>query len=176
MAAPDFVPIDPTERVRAYTSPPRRAGAWEANRPGDLERGQPRGDQLGNIGPDQGYAYRLVRYLEDELRLGDVHRDDAVAGCVGVAMKRASLFGRAPVIHDLTAAFIVYGFFDDSPPAELVGFREELFAEVSSPHHYTELRHLVDLVPDEVLLRSHDEIAATYARDWRENLLLPADG
>ena len=28
--------------------------------------------------------------------------DDAIAGCLGVALKRASLFGRAPVIHDLT--------------------------------------------------------------------------
>ncbi|MEL7158587.1 MAG: hypothetical protein AAFN30_18595 [Actinomycetota bacterium] len=170
MAAPDFVPTDPVQRVRSYSSPPRRADAWRADRPGDLEGAQPKGERLGNPGPDQGYAYRLVRHLEDSLHLGEVARDDAVAGCVAVAMKRAAHFGRAPVVHDLRAAFTVFGFFDPSPPAELVALRRELFAEVRTHHHYAELRELVDSVPVEALARSHGEITTAYSSDWRSNL------
>ena len=131
---------------------------------------QPRGARLGNIGPDQGYAYRLVRHIEEFLTLGSVHRDDAVAGCVAVAMKRAAEFGRAPIVHDLTAAFTIFGFMDDEPPAELVELRQRLFAEVRSSHHYTELRYLVDLVPAEALTKSQEAIADAYLADWRNNL------
>lgn len=170
VAAPDFVPIDPTDLVRTYSSPPRRTDGWFADRPGDVRGGQPQGARLGNIGPDQGYAYRLVRHVEEHLDYGEVQRDDAVAGCVAVAMKRASSFGRAPILHDLTAAFTIFGFFDEQPPAELVGLRNELFAEVRSSHHYVELRQLVDLVPDDVLRLSQEAIAAQYLTDWRANL------
>jgi hypothetical protein len=170
VAAPDFVPIKPTDRVRVYQSPPRRADAWNADRPGDLPRGQPKGAQLGSMGPDQGYAYSLVHQFDEWLRLGEVDRDDAVAGCVAVALKRASLFGRAPVIHDLSAAFSIFGFLDEAPPAELLELRQRLFAEVHSSHHYVEQRHLVDLVPEEVLRHSHDEIAKRYESDWTANL------
>lgn len=160
------------QRVRAYSSPPRRNDAWEADRPGDLERGQPRGHRLGNMGPDQGYAFRLVRHIEDDLHLGDVNRDDAVAGCVAVATKRSSLYGRAPVVHDVSVAFSVFGFLDPSPASELVQLREQLFAEVRSSHHYAERRDLVDLVPDHVLRQSPEAIAKTYTTDWRGNLEL----
>jgi len=170
VAAPDFVPLDPARRLRSYTSPPRRPDSWIADRPGELTTRQPKGARLGAIGPDQGYAFRLARQFEGRLHLGKVNHDDAVAGCVGVATKRSALFGRAPVIHDLTAAFTLFGFLDPAAPAELVTLREKLFAEVRSAHHYPELRHLVDLVPDEALARPHDAIAAAYQADWRSNL------
>ena len=103
MAAPAFVPTDPTETVRKYSSPPRRPGAWKADRPGDLAEGQPRGARLGTQGPDQGYVYKLLGLFDDRLHLGAVNRDDAVAGCCAIAMRRSALFGRGPVVHDLTA-------------------------------------------------------------------------
>lgn len=124
---------------------------------------------LGRQGPDQGYAYRLVTHLDAELHLGRVNRQDAVAGCVAIATKRSSLFGRAPVVHDLRAAFSVFGFLDPSPPVELVVLREQLFSEVRSNHHYAERRELVDLVPDRALLQSPASISAAYASDWRSN-------
>lgn len=166
MAAPDHVPTDPTRRVRAYSSPPRRNDAWVADRPGDLVDGQPKGASLGTAGPDQGYAYRLVHLFDDRLHLKGINRDDAIAGCVAVAMKRAGLFGRAPIVHDLTAAFTIYGFLDSDPPADLAIERDHLFAEVKSNHHYTERRQLVDRVSDEVLLQTPDQITEQYRRDW----------
>ena len=38
----------------------------------------------------------------------DVH--DVLAGCSAVALKRASLFGRAPVVHDLILVLQLFGF------------------------------------------------------------------
>jgi hypothetical protein len=141
-----------------------------ARRPGDLGGPQPDGFLLGNVGPDQGYALKLVRHVEDRLHLGRVDHDDAVAGCLPVATKRCALFGRAPIIHDLTAAFTVFGFLDPDPPADLVDWREPLFDQVHHDHHYLRRRAIADRVPAEVLLRSHTDIARTYATDWRANL------
>ncbi len=109
-----------------------------------------------------------MHLFDDRLHLNGVDKDDAVAGCVAVAMKRAALFGRAPVVHDLTAAFTIYGFLDADPPEELAEERAELFAEVESSHHYVERRKLVDRVSEEALLRSHQAIAAQYEADWRQ--------
>lgn len=173
MAAPDFVPTDPTQRVRRYSSPPRRGDSWFAERPGDLtEPGAPRGPRLGSTGPDQGYALRLARHFEGRLHLGGVHHGDAVAGAVGVAMRRAGLFGRAPVVHDLTAAFTLFGLLDPEPDPELVAWRERAFAEVAGHHHYRERQVLIDAVPDAVLTQSHSKIITDYGLDWRRNLSL----
>ena len=131
---------------------------------------QPTGPRLGSAGPDQGYAFTLVDIFEDRLELGAVDHDDATAGCVALAMRRSALYGRAPVVHDLTVAFTVFGFLDDSPDVELVAKREALFAEVKSSHHYTERRELVDLVPDDVLRQTPDEVEKAYRADWRSNL------
>lgn len=165
MAAPEYVPVKPMDDVRAYESPPRRPDSWWAARPGDLTVGQPSGDRLGNQGPDQGYALKLAHEVfAPQLHLGDVELEDAIAGCVPIALKRASLFGRAPIAHDLRLAFTLWGFLDESPPADLVELRRRLFASVSHPHHYGEARAIVDAVPESTLRRAHTEILAD---DWR---------
>lgn len=172
MAAPDYVPTDPTERVRRYTSPPRRAESWVADRPGDIDGPQPTGPRLGAQGPDQGYALSLASLFDDKLHLGNVAHDDAVTGCVAVATKRAALYGRAPVVHDLTAAFTIFGFLDENPADELTELRESLFAQVHSHHHYRERRAIADLVADDVLRRPHSAVEADYRADWKRNLSL----
>ncbi|MCB0995589.1 MAG: hypothetical protein KDB21_10890 [Acidimicrobiales bacterium] len=172
MAAPEYVPIPPLERTRYYTSPPRRADSWMPERPGELdEPGQPSGAGLGNQGPDQGFALRLARRFADRvvLQRGE-HLADVLAGGVSVALKRASLFSRAPVIHDLTAAFTVWGFLSDSPPPALVELRRELFEEVSNPHHYAELRRIPAMVPEKTLRFSLDELPRRHDADWKSLL------
>jgi hypothetical protein len=86
---------------------------------------------------------------------------------VAVALKRASLFGRAPVIHDLTVALTIWGFLDAEPAQELVELRKGLFEEVWHPHHYAELRRIVDLVPAATLRLVPGYLAVAHRSDWR---------
>lgn len=169
MAAPEFVPTKPLDEVRTYHSPPRRGDQWWAVRPGDIVGDQPDGDGMGVPGPDQGYALKLAdEVFRPKLIHGAVSVDDAIAGCLGIALKRAALFGRAPVSHDLRAAFTIWGFLDVSPDPELVALREVWFAEVAHPHHYGEARRIVDAVADEVLARPHADIESDYlSSGWR---------
>jgi hypothetical protein len=175
MAAPEFVPVAPLDDVRSYASPPRRPDSWRADRPGDLTAGQPDGDSFGRQGPDQGYALTLARQFAGKLTLDEgEHETDALAGCLGVALKRASLFGRAPVIFDLRVALTIWGFLDDRPVADLVARRRPLFAEVANPNHYSEQRRIVDMVPDAALAQPHTAVEAAHRADWRSLISEPA--
>jgi hypothetical protein len=172
VAAPDFVPVDPTQRVRSYHSPPRRADSWSATRPGDLPLGQPEGRGIGSQGPDQGYVYKLVPVFEGQIVAGDLDHEDVLAGCVDVALKRAAHYGRAPVVHDLRVALTIFGFLDPEAPADLVGHREDWFEGLAHGHHYAERRALVDRVPIESLATGPEVALATYRRDWKANLVV----
>lgn len=174
MAAPSYVPTSPTNVVWSYESPPWRERSWLADRPGDLGgEGQPAGEQLGNPGPDQGYAYRLVKQFAGQVFTSEGEHDaDVVAGAIAVAMKRAALFGRAPVVHDLRVAFTVWGYLDEKPSAELVAVRRSLFAEVANGHHYNLLRAVADAVPPSTLRLTPDEVTKRHRADWRSLLEL----
>lgn len=173
MAAPEHVPTKPAQPVRAYASPPRRPDTWRARRPADFaeDHRQPQGELLGNQGPDQGYALKLGRLLEPELHLTEgEHARDAVAGIVAIGLKRASLLGRAPVMHDLRIAATLFGFLDASADPELVRLRRELFEEVGHFHHYMELRRIVDMVPAEVLRQTPEQVTQRHQASWRDQL------
>ena len=115
VAAPEFVPVDRTKLLRTYESPPRRPAPWLADRPGELLARPARRARLGYPGPDQGYVLRLARQFHGKLALtSGEHERDALAGGCGVALRRASLFGRAPVVHDLTVALTVWGFLGEA--------------------------------------------------------------
>ena len=178
MAAPEFVPLKPNDRVRNYSSPPGRDDAWHPDRPAELvtNGGQPDSDagRMGAPGPDQGYLLSLVPLLRPELQLkGTEQVADAEAGGVAVALKRASLFGRAPVVHDLRVAYTVWGFLDGSAPSELVDERTKRFEGVHlTAHHYPELRAVADAVPETTLRLSPAEAAREHAADWRSLLSL----
>ena len=167
VAAPKYVP-SPVVQSKYYESPPRRGEAWRAERPGDNPAGQPPGPGLGHHGPDQGYALKLVRDFRDLVQLGPgEHWDDVAAGCVLVGLKRASLFGRAPVRHDLEVGFRAWGYLDDQPDSALVELRRDLFAGVANPHHYLEGRRIVDAVPADQLRKTPESVEAEYERNWR---------
>lgn len=173
MAAPEYVPQPPITRVRTYESPPWRPEQWRPVRPGDFVAGFERGERLGSPGPDQGYVYKLARRFEGQLTLAaDEREEDAVEGCVGVALKRASIFGRAPIMADLTVAFTVWGFLGDAPP-DMIGYRQKLFAEVANQYHYPERRRIVDMVPEDVLRMTPEEVAEAHRRDWRSLITIP---
>lgn len=168
MAAPKFAPTETLDDVRTYASPDVVPEPWTNDRPGDIEGFQPAGERLGYQGPDQGYGLMLARRLQSRLYLsGGMEADDAVRGCLNIALRRASLFGRAPVIHDLTLAFTMWGFFDSDPPRDLVERRAALFTGIGNVHHYAEGRVVADLVPDSTLRLTPQQVAQRYPADWR---------
>lgn len=171
MAAPEYVPRPKGEQVRVYESPPWLDDPWLAERPGDLPTGQPVGPGFGWQGPDQGYVLRLVRQFAGKLVLdgGDGAEDeaDARAGCVGVALKRASMYRRAPVIHDLTIAFTVWGFLGEAP-TELRELRRPLFR--GAAHDAEARQQITELVPSSTLRLTPEQVRSQAATDWRSLL------
>ena len=102
MAAPSYVPTSPTAKVRSYSGPGVVPDSWSADRSAAVDGPQPRGGMYGSQGPDQGYALKLAEALRPKLVLTEGESaDDVLAGAVQIGLKRASLFTRGPVIHDL---------------------------------------------------------------------------
>lgn len=167
MAAPQYVPNTLADQPRRGLRVPAPDG-WMADRPAELDAYQPVGPHLGRPGPDQGFALKLVREFESKLVVVAPERhEDVVTGCLGVALARASIFGRAPVVHDLDIAFRIWGFLGDAP-AELVELRKPLFA--AADHHYDHQRAIVDHVPEATLRLSHGEVARRFPSEWRSLL------
>jgi hypothetical protein len=167
MAAPDYVPVAPGDLPRGSEALP--PDSWKPERPADLRAFQPHGPGFGNQGPDQGYGLKLARRFVDKLVLepGE-HHDDVIAGCLVVGLKRAALFGRAPVIHDFELAFALFGFLDKAPP-DLVEWRRRVFA--GAAHHYWQQLSISEVVPDEVVRLTPAEVRDKVSSDWRA--LLP---
>ena len=179
MAAPEYVPSSLEEQPRRGLDLPP-ADRWGPSddkrlgpRPADLGPAQPRGPELGHPGPDQGYALKLARRLEDRVKVQSGERaEDALTGAVLVGLKRASLFGRAPVIHDIELGLAAWGFLDDNPPAELVTTRRQMFQGLTHTHHYREQRHVVDAVPEASLRKTPQQVREEVRTNWRDLLHL----
>jgi hypothetical protein len=122
---------------------------------------------LGTQGPDQGYALRLAQFFVDRLHLASgENKGDVMAACLPIAGRRASLFGRAPVIHDLELAFGIWGTLADAP-ADLLDYRRERF--FGAAHDYWRQREIADQVP-EATLRLTPATAVSRLGNWRELL------
>jgi hypothetical protein len=158
MTQPTFVPITEADQVR----PARHLHvpeAWTTTRPAELRTPTaPRGRSVGTPGPDAGFALRLARRFEHDLKLTDGEAEhDVLLGCALVAARRAALYGRAPSIYDVQLALALWGFLVDAP-ADLVAARRSAFASVS--HDYVAQRALVDSVPEETLRLTPQEAQA----------------
>jgi hypothetical protein len=125
------------------------ARSWVADRPGDLPAGWPTGKLLGSPGPNVGYALTLASRLRDQLALAPhEHADDAIAVVAEIAMRRAALFGRAPVMRDVEFGMQILGYRDDADP-DFVAWR--MRAVQGAQHDYYERRALVDAIPVDIL-------------------------
>ena len=64
-------------------------------------------------------------------------------------------------MHDLTIAFTMWGFLDPDVPEDLRERRAALFAGVAdTDHHYPEGRAIADMIPEETVRMTPDEVAA----------------
>jgi hypothetical protein len=149
---------------------------WVPHRPGE-SRPHPHGQNLAGLGipgPDQGYALELANRFEDRLRLEpDERAEDILAGAVAIALRRAALFGRAPVATDVELALAMFKFLvgDDgtSPSTDLVAWRREHFA--GAAHDYWRRRALADSVPEATLRLKPGVVAERLEAEpgrWRE--------
>jgi hypothetical protein len=169
MAAPRFAPTSPVDDPRSYDSPDHVPTTWLPDRPADIVGFQPVGARLGFQGPDQGFGIKIANGFRDRLHLvhGE-HADDVVTGCLGVGLRRASMFSRAPVVHDFMIAFTIFGFLDPAAPADLVALRRTLFEGVTSHHGYEHKRDLVDMVPETTLRMTPAQVQAAYPGRWSD--------
>jgi hypothetical protein len=171
MAAPKFVPVATQGAFRTDTALPP-AEEWTTDRPAEIRGDAPSGPRVGRPGPDQGYGIKLVNLFRGKLHLHDGEREhDVMEGVLGVALKRAALYGRAPVIHDVQMAFDVFGYTTPDAPKELVAFRSKLFE--AAGHHYEIQRAIADAVPDETLRRPHASVKSVAGSpNWATQLHL----
>lgn len=149
MTQPKFAPILPEDEVRDLHKLPPPA-AWYPLRPADF-RPAPAGHLPGRgaAGPDQGYGLLLADRFTDRLVLAEGERaDDVLEGAALLAMRRAAIFGRAPVSADIELALVLFGFLAEAP-ADRQAARREVFAGVA--HDYWRGRELADLVPETTL-------------------------
>ncbi|MDQ1374294.1 MAG: hypothetical protein QOJ09_1632 [Actinomycetota bacterium] len=167
MPQPDYVPMTRADEVRPAERMPVPE-QWLAGRPGEVvATGPPHGKRFGTPGPDQGFGLKLARHLGPRLQLDEhEHLDDAVAGCAAVGLKRAALWGRAPVVYDMELAYTLWGYLG-AAPRELVEFRHRLF--LGAHHEYWSQRDIADRVPDATLRLTPAEVA-TRLSDWRHLL------
>lgn len=171
MAAPKFAPVSTTDIVRTYESPEHVPEGWSPDRPAEIQGRQPAGARLGYQGPDQGYVLSLSERMRNKLCVSAAESvSDALRGGINIALRRASLFGRAPVIHDLTIAFTIWGLLDPNAAPDLVARRTELFEGVgNTSHHYTQGRIIADLVPESTLRLTPEAAKSAYAGGtWRD--------
>jgi hypothetical protein len=90
-----------------------------------------------------------------------------VAGCIGIAMRRAAMYGRAPVIHDVELAFTIWGYLGEAPE-DLVEYRRHAFQSVANAHHYLEGRGMAQQVPEATLRMTPAQARDAFQRgEWR---------
>jgi hypothetical protein len=170
MTQPKFAPVAESGEVReAYKLPV--AAEWLSHRPSDYTPRPRAGNRpnMGIPGPDQGYALHLAERLRHRLKLTDVeHAEDVLTGATMIGLRRASLYGRAPVSHDIELGLHLFGYLDGAPE-ELVEARERLFAGIA--HDYWQQRDLADLVPEATLrltvAQVRDQMKADHLHSWR---------
>jgi hypothetical protein len=175
MTQPKFAPIMEQHEVREV----QRIGApapWTTHRPGE-SRPAPqllRRAGLGIPGPDQGYALALATRFEDRLMLEPGERaEDVLAGAVAIALRRAAIFGRAPVATDIELALVLFKYLvgDEGtwPSSDLAALRRERFT--AAAHDYWRRRSLADSVPEATFRLSPQRLAKRLEGEpgcWRE--------
>jgi hypothetical protein len=169
-----FVAPDLDDKPRQQQNLPPGLGyppakSWRADRPGDLVAGrsgsgQPQATLRGTPGPNVGYGYTLAERARDRIQLA-AHEDrhDAISVIAEVAMKRASEFGRAPVIGDVELAMALLGY-DGSADDGFTQWRARAVHDAA--HHYPQRRAIIDSVPPALLAKQVTDLGSDVAA-WR---------
>jgi hypothetical protein len=175
MTQPKFAPIleaDEGREVLRLPAPP----PWTPHRPADFKSSpnRPHRPNTGVAGPDQGYALALADRFEGRLRLSErEHPDDVLAAAVAIGLRRAALYGRAPVSGDIALALNLFGYLV-AAPEDLVEARERYLR--GAAHDYWQRRDISEAVPERTLRLKPDDVRAGLEADpscWRVLAGLP---
>ncbi len=128
----------------------------------------PWGGGFGTIGPDAGYALKLIRSRELELIAGE-HRHNVEVALSTIAVARASRFGRAPTSEDIDMAALLLGYDTDELPDELVeSLRSDRVGWIANiSHDAAARRELAASVPMAVLESKPGAVRAQMATGRR---------
>jgi hypothetical protein len=163
MAVDPYVPAATADAPRSKEKVPPARG-WKAVRPGDLPTQRPRGHLFGTPGPDAGYALALGERFRSALDLAwQEHPDDGLAVGTAIGMKRAALFGRAPILADIEVGLSVLGYLGGAPE-DLVDWRRERVRDAR--HSYPVQRDIADAIAEATLRLKPAEVRAQLA-NWR---------
>jgi hypothetical protein len=96
-----------------------------------------------------------------------------LAGAVAIALRRAAVFGRAPIAADIELALRLFKYLvgDEGtwPSSDLVALRRERFD--AAAHDYWRRRALVDAISEETLRLSPERVSKRLENEpssWRE--------
>ena len=167
MAAPKDGP-SPVQQTKFYQSTRKTKHSSGIPRPAEVLKHNENQAGIGHPGPDQGYALRLVKQFEEKVFLftGE-HWEDASEVAVLTALKRASLFGRAPCVYDIEVGLCIWGYLDSNPDDELIELRKDNFGHIGSGHNYLMRRYVSDAISSSGLKRPPEIIRMDYEQNWR---------
>lgn len=142
-------------RGKLQPGPARR---WRPVKPGLVTAPEeyPTGGMFGHIGPDHGYALRLISGYE--LPDDDPDLRSVVAG---LTQARAAALGRAAITEDIEVALMLCGYWPESPPS-LVERRERWLA--AAPHDQRPGQTAVAEVDDADLILNSGQLRAVLRR------------
>jgi hypothetical protein len=99
--------------------------------------------------------------------------EDVLAGAVAIALRRAAIFGRAPIAADIELALGLFKYIigDEGtwPSGDLVALRRERFEKAA--HDYWRRRALVDAIPEASFRLNPERLAKRLESEpgcWRE--------
>ena len=156
MTQPDYVPVASGSQLREVESLAIAEG-WTPSRPSELAplkvSAVEQGTMLGTPSPDSGFALKLARIRVHKLELAEgEHGEDVERAVAAIAIKRAALFSRAPVIYDVDFAIALLGYDESDIPAEVLAHRKSVISGVS--HDYFKMRRLLEAIGPETLTAS----------------------
>ena len=153
MTQPDYVPVASGSQLR-QVEPLAIPEGWTASRPSELAplkvSAVEQGKLLGTPSPDSGFALKLARIRVHKLELGvGEHLEDVERAVAAIAIKRAALFSRAPVIHDVDFAITLLGYDESDIPEAVLAHRKSVVSGVS--HDYFKMRRMLEAIGPETL-------------------------
>lgn len=142
--------------------------SWKASRPGyvGLAKRKETDMLLGNAGPNVGYAMKLSHRQSGEFFLVDhENRHDVEILIAEIAMRRASNFGRAPMIDDIHFATHLLGY-DDTPTQGEEKWRPALVNGCGHNEHRR--RIIVNSIPQPIIEGEKGQLHEAISGWWEK--------